>query len=550
MSPKIQTIGKQLGNTANIVEQTENTVASAVAADTDNLSTIESAKDLDEQAALAQGNHLLDEINKIFNDLKEIPKTSEVIAKLAELLEPLKKFIVDPCNYKLDSTKSISEQIVVMAHNAFNRLGTGMVSAIYGPNQYLSIKQLLQTGVRAFELDVYSHNNDFLLCHALCNAQTGLFENTLNLIFGSDQKLTDILKQMNDFLIKNPTEALVVKMEDYVAGKEAELIKTIKQVIDPKLIFTEQDYINSNHVFPSIDDMIKNGKQIIFLPQNGNIPELIHTGFQESSGVKYYYGFNDAKKSGYKLFKHFAGQISEVGEDNTIVGKALDKAGLSEAGILTRDGIDKIQKENIGGIFFSSDQLGETDSRYVKLKDDVGGYIAGCMVALSENAWVFVPVAMLAGALAPDKDKIGWMPQATRTALQLLMFSLLPTAGAFLYLAADGAVSEFKKPDKEQLAGKMAMIEKLAFSIGKGLYSSAGNLITTSVIALNANMMLRSASKDEDPSIASSLMATLMASVAVRNAPQIIKNTSHGVGYLVKKGWRVLSWFGSKKNKM
>ncbi|TVU14488.1 hypothetical protein EJB05_37961 [Eragrostis curvula] len=95
-------------------------------------------------------------------------------------------------------------------HNSFARLGqrsqTGVAIATAW-NQQDTVTEQLNSGVRGLMLDMYDFRNDIWLCHSY----GGICQN-----FTAFQPAVNVLREVERFLSRNPSEVITIFVEDYV----------------------------------------------------------------------------------------------------------------------------------------------------------------------------------------------------------------------------------------------------------------------------------------------------------------------------------------------
>ncbi|KAL2522556.1 PLC-like phosphodiesterases superfamily protein [Forsythia ovata] len=143
-------------------------------------------------------------------------------------------------------------------HNSFARTrsksGTG--SILLGPaNQEDSVTDQLNNGVRGLMLDMYDFNNDIWLCHSFngkCLNVTA-FEPAIN-----------VLKEIQVFLQKNPSEIVTIFIEDYVTSPQG-LTKVFNASGLNKYWFPVAQMPKAGEDWPTVDDMVqKNQRLVVF----------------------------------------------------------------------------------------------------------------------------------------------------------------------------------------------------------------------------------------------------------------------------------------------
>uniref|UniRef100_A0A2C9V471 Phosphatidylinositol-specific phospholipase C X domain-containing protein n=1 Tax=Manihot esculenta TaxID=3983 RepID=A0A2C9V471_MANES len=143
-------------------------------------------------------------------------------------------------------------------HNSFARLGVRSAtgSILLTPmNQQDSITDQLNNGVRGLMLDMYDFQNDIWLCHSFGG-------NCYN--FTAFQPAINVLKEVQVFLEANPSEIVIIIIEDYVSSPNG-LTKVFNAAGLRKYWFPVSRMPKNGGDWPTVDDMIqKNQRLVVF----------------------------------------------------------------------------------------------------------------------------------------------------------------------------------------------------------------------------------------------------------------------------------------------
>lgn len=462
-----------------------------------------------EQKALAEFQQL---IRSVSEDVAKVTKSigtpgvAEAAEAISKILEPLKQFILkneETVNLAPDRNTPLNKTIILMAHNAYNILGSGLTS--FAPNQTLTIPQLLNIGLRAFELDTYvDHTGDITICHALCNS--AFVDSKLGWLFGNNSKLSTALGEIARFL-KDKKEFVIVKLEDYINSDSdiEKLANTITNNFDPKSIFTPKDLEALGGKWPSIEELTAMGKKVVFMPQTISQEKIakhagglmFHIGFRGADDLVQYRSVHEATTTGLPEPK--SGQFLSAVEDRTLPGRFLATGRqipgvrniidrfYTGGGVFAKENLAELKAESElynSGLIVGLDHLKEDDQRLTT--------VSGSFFSFLGNPLFCVPTVLLAAALSSTEN----LPTGTKLAIRTLICTCLPPDYIYLYSALDGAISEFCEESRKQISGELSKstVRKLGNAVYKAcsnlvgeikrrdLAPLVGNLITTSVI--------------------------------------------------------------------
>ncbi|MEH6348247.1 MAG: phosphatidylinositol-specific phospholipase C domain-containing protein [Bermanella sp.] len=105
----------------------------------------------------------------------------------------------------LDINEPLSKATFVHAHNAYNSKAYASGLNYIDPNHTLSLTDLLQVGVRSLELDAHKIFGNIVLCHG--SGDLGCL--------GTERDFKNGLKEIAEWLAKNPNEVIVLYIEEY-----------------------------------------------------------------------------------------------------------------------------------------------------------------------------------------------------------------------------------------------------------------------------------------------------------------------------------------------
>ncbi|XP_024967226.1 PI-PLC X domain-containing protein At5g67130 [Cynara cardunculus var. scolymus] len=175
-------------------------------------------------------------------------------------------------------------------HNAFARLGeksdTG--SIVLAPsNQQDSVSSQLNNGVRGLMLDLYDFENDIWLCHSFggkCFNYTAY------------QPAINVLKEVRDFLEKNPTEIVTIIIEDYVTSPNG-LSNVFNAAGLRKFWFPASRMPSDGRDWPTVDSMVRQNLRLVVFTSKSSKEKTEGIAYEWKYLVENQYG-TDGMKSG------------------------------------------------------------------------------------------------------------------------------------------------------------------------------------------------------------------------------------------------------------
>ncbi|KAL3621148.1 hypothetical protein CASFOL_036060 [Castilleja foliolosa] len=142
-------------------------------------------------------------------------------------------------------------------HNAFAKLGAKSAATgnlVLSPeNQQDSITDQLHNGVRGLMLDMYDFQNDIWLCHSFGG-------NCFN--YTAFQPAINVLKEVQQFLVSNPTEIVTIIIEDYVTSPKG-LTKVFTASGLMKFWFPVSRMPKKGGDWPTVDDMVRQNQRLV-----------------------------------------------------------------------------------------------------------------------------------------------------------------------------------------------------------------------------------------------------------------------------------------------
>ncbi|KAK1369633.1 PI-PLC X domain-containing protein [Heracleum sosnowskyi] len=162
-------------------------------------------------------------------------------------------------------------------HNSYAKTGSNSKSpttTILAPEcQQDTITNQLKNGVRGLMLDMYDYENDVWLCHSFggkCYDYTAF------------QPAINVLKEIQAFLVSNPSEIVTIIIEDYVTSPNG-----LNKVFDAAGLrpfwFPVSQMPKNGADWPLIDDMIKQNHRLV-----------VFTSIEEkeaTEGIAYEWGY-------------------------------------------------------------------------------------------------------------------------------------------------------------------------------------------------------------------------------------------------------------------
>ncbi|XP_048233392.1 PI-PLC X domain-containing protein At5g67130 [Ricinus communis] len=173
-------------------------------------------------------------------------------------------------------------------HNSFAIMNakseTG--SVILSPkNQEDSITSQLNNGVRGLMLDMYDFENDIWLCHSFggkCYNYTAF------------QPAINVLKEIESFLAKNPSEIVTIFIEDYVTSPQG-LNKVFNASGLNKYWFPVSKMPKSGEDWPTVDTMVQQNERLVVFTSKSDKEATEGIAYNWKYVVENQYGDNGMK---------------------------------------------------------------------------------------------------------------------------------------------------------------------------------------------------------------------------------------------------------------
>gem|GEM_PF-2340493 len=449
---------------------------------------------------------------------------------LLDLYKPISNFIqsvtTGQINVLPDRSVPLTKTFFVSAHNAFNSFATGALI----PNQQQSLTGLLNSGARGLELDLYFHRNAIRLCHAFCDP---IFSNRL---------LSDALDEINAWLTQNPSEAIILKLEDHLSKGEFLGLKNMTDNIFGSRIFTTNNF---NGTFPSINELVHNNKQVLFFPQNDqSIPSFFDGSWNGT--LKNDWGTNGkirSYQSGLNCSGIRAKFFHEVGEDKTLTGSVLNEfklffnlASLESpvAGVMTTEDVTKLQQCNA---MISVDQFLPNDPRFAtttSLYEQFQGNVVLLMIA-----------AIAAGFITPHTNDGAFISNiGPKMVIQLLVSAFLPPKMIAVYCMAEKGFANWHTAQKAVGQEKKWAFLNLLKDIGWTGIESLVRLGLTEVLSNAVNSYIVNPLNPGDPSVvrfvANAVITEVIMQLYKPGAKKLFNITKRFADSVIAKGARSL----------
>ncbi|CAN1324693.1 PI-PLC X domain-containing protein At5g67130 [Linum perenne] len=141
-------------------------------------------------------------------------------------------------------------------HNSYAMMGASSLlgSLLLSPrNQEDTVTSQLDNGVRGLMLDMYDFNNGIWLCHSFggqCYNYTAF------------RPAVDVLREVETFLGRNPSEIVTIFIEDYVTSPKG-LTKVFDDAGLTKYLVPVSIMPNNGSDWPTVDDMVKENQRLL-----------------------------------------------------------------------------------------------------------------------------------------------------------------------------------------------------------------------------------------------------------------------------------------------
>jgi hypothetical protein len=158
----------------------------------------------------------------------------------------------------VDANRPFNKNCFVMAHNAQASKAYGFVYF----QQELSVTELLDRGVRGFNLDVRLENNQVFLVHGSFN------ETKAQMAGGTPPLAKDAFTQIAQWLAAHPTETVLILLESYVPNAESLPPILAESGLEPMIFYADGRNGGWNveeKGWPTIAQMCEMGKRCVVL---------------------------------------------------------------------------------------------------------------------------------------------------------------------------------------------------------------------------------------------------------------------------------------------
>jgi len=190
----------------------------------------------------------------------------------------------------LDLHEPLSTNSILGTHNSYNSEVYRDIDSYLDPQQKHSIYDQLRMGARfveldahwTYEIDGFSWGNDILLCHS------GIGKNLGDVHIGcslTDRPLRDGLQEVRNWLDENPTEVIIVYIEDHTDGQHTKLWNDLNGKLGGKMYASGGCKSVPNDL--SEADVLQAGKQVILWKDGScaNNSSLANTAFNGLGGI-------------------------------------------------------------------------------------------------------------------------------------------------------------------------------------------------------------------------------------------------------------------------
>lgn len=174
------------------------------------------------------------------------------------------------CNGRQDLCDRPLDRVVFPGtHNSMSNADAGWVV----PNQTHGLTQQLQDGIRALLLDTHDFNGEPSLCHANC--------------WLGSQPLVEGLGELKTFLDDQPTEVLILIIEDHVGAAETEAAFVTAGV-------ENWTYAHPGGSWPTLAELIDAGTRIVVSAEHeGPPPDWYHHAWDVWQDTPYAFWHED-----------------------------------------------------------------------------------------------------------------------------------------------------------------------------------------------------------------------------------------------------------------
>ena len=190
----------------------------------------------------------------------------------------------------LDLHEPMSTNSILGTHNTYNSEVYRDVDSYLDPQQKHSIYDQLRMGARFIELDAhwtykidgFDWGNDILLCHSGIGKSFGDVHVGCSL---TDRRLRDGLQEVRNWLDENPTEVIILYIEDHTDGEHGKLWNDLNGKLGGKMYASGGCKSVPNDL--SEADVLQAGKQVVLWKDGScaNNSSLANTAFNGLGGI-------------------------------------------------------------------------------------------------------------------------------------------------------------------------------------------------------------------------------------------------------------------------
>ena len=234
---------------------------------------------------------------------------------------------------QINNSVSMNKANILLAHNAESSVAYGAII----PNQYKSVTELLDAGVRGFEFDLQQPldgTTEPVLRHLSSGYDNVFFQWLMKV----NLRFTDAIKEIKEWQNKHTNEHIILNFEIKPAHRTVTFANITYNII--KQYYSDDEVFNfdkakhiahgTNQDLPSINDIVNQGKQITILEGN----PYTHYSYWNWSDLfvnRYVINGRNAIGSHYLRDNNYnlwdspnKPHIRVVGEDNSLPGRVLE----------------------------------------------------------------------------------------------------------------------------------------------------------------------------------------------------------------------------------
>ena len=166
----------------------------------------------------------------------------------------------------LDADQPLAQAFFPGTHNSYNSKAYQNATRYLDPNQHYSLTDQLRMGIRALELDVHytfkidgwpwNWGNRLLLCHGQDN-HVGCSP--------ADRYFRDGVAEIARWLDRNPSEVILLYIEDHMDGRYGDAIRTLSQAFGQRIFRPSGNGCQGIPMQISKTDILRAGKQVLIM---------------------------------------------------------------------------------------------------------------------------------------------------------------------------------------------------------------------------------------------------------------------------------------------